>query len=54
MKESEREMNAKISASIVKNIQAGMGIQAAVDAVLGAGAYMKLAGEIYDALRAVA
>lgn len=33
-------------------IGAGMAVDAAVDAVLGAGAYRKLAGDVYHALRA--
>lgn len=44
--------NAKISAMIISKMQQGMDIRAAFDAVLGEGAYMKLAGEVYDALRA--
>lgn len=44
--------NAAISAQIIANMQAGMPLQAAFDAVLGAGAYAKLAGELYDELRA--
>lgn len=44
-------MNAKISAAILLNLKNGMSLPEAVDAVLGAGAYMKIAGELYDALR---
>lgn len=44
--------NAAISAKIMTNVQAGMTLRQAFDAVLGAGAYSKLAGEVYDALRA--
>lgn len=45
-------MNAKISAAIVANMQNGMTLPEAYDAVFGAGAYVKMAGEMYDALRA--
>jgi len=44
--------NAAISAQIMTNVQAGMTLAQAFDAVLGEGAYSKLAGEVYDALRA--
>lgn len=44
--------NAAISAQIVANVQSGMTVQQAVDAVLGQGTYAKIAGEIYTALRA--
>lgn len=44
--------NARISAMILAKMQEGMDLRAAFDAVLGEGAYMKLAGEIYDELRA--
>lgn len=46
--------NAAISAKILANVQAGMTPQQAFDAVIGEGAWMKLAGELYDALRAKA
>lgn len=42
--------NAQISAAILANVAAGMTIQQAFDAVIGEGAYMKLAGEVYDQL----
>ena len=45
-------MNAKISAAILANIAKGMDLPAAYDAVFGAGAYIKMAGQMYDALRA--
>lgn len=45
-------MNAEISKMIVAKMQAGMTIREAFDAVIGEGAYVKLAGEIYDAIRA--
>lgn len=45
--------NAAISAKIVAAMQDNGGdIVKAFDAVLGDGAYMKLAGEVYDTLRA--
>lgn len=44
--------NAKISAMIIAKMQEGLDIREAFDAVLGEGAYMRLAGEVYDALRA--
>ena len=47
-------MNSKISAAILANIAAGMTLPQAFDAVLGKGAYAKLAGDLYDALRAKA
>lgn len=43
--------NAAISAKILANVQAGMTLREAFDAVLGQGAYAKLAGEVYDALQ---
>lgn len=46
--------NAAISAKIIALKNSGMTLQQAFDAVLGEGAYMKLAGEVYDALRAKA
>ena len=45
-------MNAKISGRILVLVQAGFTLPEAFDEVLGAGAYLKMAGEIYDALRA--
>lgn len=46
--------NAAISAQILSLKAAGMTTREAVDAVLGAGTYSRIAGEIYDALRAKA
>lgn len=48
------KMNSKISAAILMNVANGMSLKAAFDAVLGTGAYEKMAGQIYDALRAKA
>lgn len=44
--------NAAISAKIIANVQAGMTLPEAFDAVLGEGAYLKLAGDLYDQLNA--
>ena len=44
--------NAHITAAIVANLEAGMTIEAAIEAVFGPGSYNNIAGMIYDALRA--
>lgn len=44
--------NNIISARIIALVAGGMTVPAAVDAVLGAGTFAKLASELYDALRA--
>ena len=44
--------NATISAQILALRAAGLSLREAFDAVLGDGAYSKLAAELYDALRA--
>ena len=41
-----------ISAKILAAMASGMELTAAFDSVLGVGAYAKMAGELYDALRA--
>ena len=46
--------NAAISAKIIALRQQGVPIRAAIDAVLGAGTFEQIAGELYDALRAKA
>lgn len=46
--------NAQISAAILQGISNGLTMQQAFDAVMGEGAYLKLAGEVYDELRAKA
>lgn len=47
------DMSFKISARIMYLVKVeGMPLRDAFDAVLGTGAYEKLAGELYDALRA--
>ena len=46
------DMNAKISGRILVLVAAGMTLRDAFDAVLGAGKYDQLVGEVYDALRA--
>lgn len=45
-------MNAQISAAILAHRAAGKTLPEAIDAVLGPGAYARLAGNLYDALRA--
>ena len=52
--EKQIEKNATISAAILYKIAIGMTTREAVDAVLGAGTYTRVAGEVYDALRAKA
>ena len=42
-----------ISARILALVATGKDIRTAVDAVLGAGTYSKMASELYDSLRAV-
>jgi hypothetical protein len=44
--------NAQIAAAIVAHLKAGKTIDAAIEAVFGAGAYEKMAGQIYEMLRA--
>ena len=44
--------NAAFSAKILAHMQAGLTLREAFDAVLGDGAYLKLAGEVYDELKA--
>ena len=43
-----------ISARILVLVSHGMTLRDAVDAVLGAGTYEKLAGDVFDALKAKA
>jgi hypothetical protein len=43
--------NQKISARILEHVAAGMTLAQAIDAVLGAGAHARLAGDLYEALR---
>lgn len=47
-------MNAKISAAILAHVANGKTLPEAYDAMFGEGAYVKMAGEMYDALRAKA
>ncbi len=49
---NEAAKNAKISALILAKVAEGMSASQAVNAVLGAGTFEKLAGELYEALRA--
>lgn len=44
--------NRQISAKIIELVASGMNVADAYDAVFGAGAYVKLAGMIYDELNA--
>lgn len=44
--------NPIISAKILAAIESGMDLQTAFDSVLGQGAYLKMAGDIYDQLNA--
>ena len=44
--------NAAISAQIMAHVASGWSLRAAFDAVIGEGAYAKLAGDVYDAIRA--
>lgn len=46
--------NATISALILSKIAAGLTLEAAINATFGEDSYAKIAGEIYDALRAQA
>lgn len=52
--DTQMSMTTKISARILILLQSGMSLPAAFDAVLGAGAYVKLAGELHDALTVAA
>ena len=49
---TSNEKNKIISARILAKVAEGMTIRQAVDFVLGAGVFEKLANEIYDTLRA--
>lgn len=46
--------NKVISAKILLAMSSGMDLPAAFDSVLGEGAYIKFAGDLYDTLRAKA
>jgi hypothetical protein len=48
------DRNVVINAAIATLVKSGMDITDATDAVLGEGAYMRIAGEIYNKLRAKA
>ncbi len=48
---STAEKNALISAAIRAAVLTGKPVAQAVDEVLGAGTYAKIAGTLYDALR---
>lgn len=51
---TEAQKNAIISARILKAVQSGENLQEAIDSVLGEGTFKRVAGEIYDGLRAKA
>lgn len=51
-RKNKMNKNQIISVKILAAIESGMDIQAAFDSVLGEGAYIKMAGDLYDALRA--
>lgn len=44
-------MNEKISKAILEEVAKGKSIDAAIDAILGAGTFAKIASDLYDALR---
>ena len=52
--ETATAKNAAISAQILKLVSAGVPLRDAIDAVLGAGTFDRVAGDAYDALRAKA
>jgi hypothetical protein len=45
------ETRNAITAALVKGLASGMPVEQAIDNVLGAGTYKRLASEVYDALR---
>ena len=47
-------MNATISLRILALVARGVPLPDAIDAVLGAGTYTQIVGDVYDALREVA
>lgn len=44
--------NQVISSLIIANVNSGMALREALDAVLGNGTYDQIASDVYDALRA--
>lgn len=52
--ETKPNKNSAISKLIMERINKGESVQSAIDSVLGAGTHAKLAGDVYDALRAKA
>lgn len=46
--------NAIISMKILAKMNDGLSVREAIDAVLGAGTFEQVAGDVYDALRAQA
>ena len=51
-KGSKMTKSQMISEMIIAKVEAGMTVQQAYDAVFGQGAYIKMAGIIYDEIRA--
>ena len=45
------DKNAVITVAIGTLVKAGVDVQVAMDAVLGEGAYLKMAGQVYHQLR---
>jgi len=54
MEQVQMIKNAQISAMLLTRIQDGMTVKQAFDNVFGYGAYMEMAGELYDELRSKA
>jgi hypothetical protein len=54
MQENTATKNEAIGAAILAAMARGLTLPQAFDAVLGAGAYVAMAGELHDALRAQA
>ena len=48
------DKNTVITVAIGTLVKSGIDLQVAFDAVLGEGAYMKMAGQVYESLRAKA
>ncbi len=50
----QKAKHAQITAAILAKVAQGLTVREAIDAVLGAGTVQRVAGEVYDALRAKA
>lgn len=46
-----QEKKAQISVALIRRVNNGMTVREAMDDMMGAGTFDKLAGEVYDALR---